>query len=515
MTITEHMQKPIKHNILKLSMSVELTYLPLARLFVQEAGRIFGFEKDDLQRIALAVEEAVVNVMEHAFAGDEASTFDMVCERLPLGMRITIREKGLPFDPSLTPKYKPAEDLDSFALSGIGLLLMQESMDEVSFHNLGMEGKETRLVKYLPATHIEAHMSPVETAEAEEQKNRPAKEQVKQKIDYSVRRMEPGEAIEISRCAYKSHGYTFFDDHIYYPDRLVELNRSDELISAVAVTADGTFMGHAALAYPYAGARIAELTFIFVNSEYRGQGCMERLIDFLFQCPKKHPLDGLYTYAVTNHDYTQRGMSRFGFKDCGLLLASSPETWLFKGIAAENTHRISVTASFRYLAFPRPLALYASSHHREMVKIIYRHLGAVEHTFLSPGPSEIKRPEGIARIETYVLATESCAEIHILSYGETVFREVKKIVRELCLKQIAAIQLFLPLEDPLTCHATGDFEAMGFFFAGVCPMAAIGDSLILQYLNNVIMDYDRLVLFSPMAREIRDYVRARDPYGSL
>jgi hypothetical protein len=46
-------------------------------------------------------------------------------------------------------------------------------------------------------------------------------------------------------------------------------------------------------------------------------------------------------------------------------------------------------------------------------------------------------------------------------------------------------------------------------------MAAIGDSLLLQYLNNVIVDYDNLVLFSPMAREIRDYVRARDPYGAL
>ena len=32
----------------------------------------------------------------------------------------------------------------------------------------------------------------------------------------------PEEAIEVSKCAYKSHGYTFFDDHIYYPERIVE-----------------------------------------------------------------------------------------------------------------------------------------------------------------------------------------------------------------------------------------------------------------------------------------------------
>ncbi len=32
-----------------------------------------------------------------------------------------------------------------------------------------------------------------------------------------MRLMREEEAIEISRCAYISHGYSFFDDHIYYP----------------------------------------------------------------------------------------------------------------------------------------------------------------------------------------------------------------------------------------------------------------------------------------------------------
>jgi hypothetical protein len=48
-------------------------------------------------------------------------------------------------------------------------------------------------------------------------------------------------------------GYSFFDDHIYYPERLVELNRSGELISAVAVTEDNVFMGHAGLLYQNPG----------------------------------------------------------------------------------------------------------------------------------------------------------------------------------------------------------------------------------------------------------------------
>jgi serine/threonine-protein kinase RsbW len=88
-------------------------------------------------------------------------------------------------------------------------------------------------------------------------------------------------------------------------------------------------------------------------------------------------------------------------------------------------------------------------------------------------------------------------------------------VRDLCLKHVAAIQLFLPLTDPLTYSLTEEFEAMEFFFSGILPMSCVGDSLILQYLNDVVIDYDKIVLYTDLAKEIRDYVKSHDPYLSL
>ncbi len=43
----------------------------------------------------------------------------------------------------------------------------------------------------------------------------------------------------------------------------------------------------------------------------------------------------------------------------------------------------------------------------------------------------------------------------------------------------------------------------------------VGDALILQYLNNVRIDYDKIVLYSDEARQIRDYVREMDPNLNL
>jgi serine/threonine-protein kinase RsbW len=500
-----------KNDSLKLTIPGKLSYFPIARLFVQETAVMFGFEGNDLYKIVLAMEEAVTNVMKHAFVDDEQDTIDIICEQVPLGMKIVIREKGIPFDPEQLPEYKPAADLDSVSTSGMGIFLMRESMDEVAFHNLGMEGKETHLVKYLPAKNIEEYL----TAEEKKQDKETPVEVIRGKIDYEVRRMSPSEAIEISRCAYKSHGYTFFDDHIYYPDRLIELNKSDLMISAIAVTPENVFMGHAALVYPSLAECIAELTFIFVNQEYRGQGCMAKLSDFLFLCPKTYPLEGIYVYSVTNHEFTQRGVHGFGIRDCGLLLASSPETWVFKGISGDSHQRISVALSFKYLSNPESLNLYPPPHHVDMVKRLYEHIGARDHRFSSPEHPNVTLSNENAVIETEFMTTENCAEIHVIRYGWNILRETKKILRELCLKHVAAIQLFLPLKDPATYLLTEEFEALGFFFSGILPMSRAGDSLILQYLNNVVIDYDKIVLYTELAKEIREYIRSRDPYLAL
>ncbi len=501
-----------KREFVQLTVPPDLSYLPLIQHALREmAGRI-GFAGDDLYQVELAAEEAITNVV-NAYADQDEEAFDILCERVPLGLRIVIREKGLPFDPGQIPDYHPGADLEQMSISGIGVFLMKQAMNEVTFLNLGMGGKETRLVKYLPSRNIETYLTDRDKAEARE---KPAAEKppLAKEIPYRVRRMAPAEAVEIARCAYKSHGYTFFDDHIYYPERIIELNATGQMISAVAVTEDNVFMGHSALVYPAPEAQIAEFTFVFVNQEYRGQGCMKKLADFLFHCPKQNPLAGLYSYSVTNHEFTQRGMARHDFKDCGLLLASSPETWIFKGIEA-HSQRISVALSFKYLSAASAQTLYPPAHHREIVGRLYANIGAPPPLFAAaPADGAVGLPaEG--EICTELFLTENCAEIHIIRYGQNVLHEVRRTLRDLCLKNIAAIQLFLGLADPCTQLLTAEFEKLGFFFAGILPLTPVGDALILQYLNNVRIDYDKLALYTEEARMIRDYVRATDPLGDL
>jgi hypothetical protein len=96
-------------------------------------------------------------------------------------------------------------------------------------------------------------------------------------------------------------------------------------------------------------------------------------------------------------------------------------------------------------------------------------------------------------------------------YGKECPGEVRKILKELCLKKIDVIYLYLNLEDPLTQNLCGEFEKLGFFIGGILPAYPMGETLILQYLNNVAFDYDRIKIASETGKEILSYVRAHDP----
>ena len=336
---------------------------------------------------------------------------------------------------------------------------------------------------------------------------------IREKVAYDVRGLQPGEAIQIAKCAYQSHGYSFFDDHIYYPERLIHMNETGEMISAVAVTKDNVFMGHAALLYQYPEDKCVNSPSSSSTSN-TGAGRLQPPDRVSLACPKRRELQGVYAYAVANHVFTQKAMMRYQINDCGLLLATSPASWRFKGIAGDGDQRISVVLSYKYTGPVQKLRLYPPAHHRAMIEKLYRNIGAREHEYRDPDPDALSLAED-SEILTGINEAEGCAEIFVSRYGRDVVRDVRRLLRKFCVKQIACINVFLNLEDPATALMTAEIESLGFFFAGILPHARIGDTLILQYLNNVDLDYARINVYSDMAKEILAYIKERDPNEAI
>ena len=480
----------------------DLAYLPMIQGFVRAYAAEAGFPAREVGRFDLLMEEAATNVIHGAFAEDERTTFDVHCERVPMGMQITVHDEGMPFDPSLIPEYDPGADLHAQTGRGLGSFLMQKMADTVEFHNLGSRGKETVFIKYLESRAVTDAPPAEELPHEEPERVAPA-----ERIEIAVGPLVEDQAIEVCRCIYDAYRYTYVNEHLYYPDRVVALNQSGDMISAVAATCDGEVAGHAALVFPEDTHEVADLAVVATKAKFRGQSIARRLGEHLDDVARERGLHGLFIEEVTVHTYTQKFCHRLGFVDSGFLLAYSPATTKFEGITGTADARRSVIVGFKYLGTPAPQTVYAPRRHREAIAGIYRRLG-VPITFGRDVPASSR---GLPELDVSVNTRRSVATIRIPKYGRDLHDRVRGEVVRLLRENVSVIDVFLDLSRRGTGRVADSLEEAGFIFTGVLPGGRSGDWLIMQFFNGVMVDYDAIQVEDPATAELLAYIRARDP----
>jgi serine/threonine-protein kinase RsbW len=182
-------------------------------------------------------------------------------------------------------------------------------------------------------------------------------------------------------------------------------------------------------------------------------------------------------------------------------------------MAGEIPHRVSMLVQFLYLQVPpaNKLKIYAPYHHEDMIAALYKGLG-VRPEIKKALPAKIQKADETSIVKINQVPSMNYVRMIIERYGGNIVSEIKNKVKEICLQKTDIVNLFLNLSDPLTGTYTAQFENLGFFFSGILPGGfKNGHALILQYLNNVPIDYDTIQVESTIARKIRAYVRKQDP----
>ena len=487
----------------------DISYLPAIQAYTREIAEKLGFQKMDVQMMLLALEEAIVNIVKHAFEPSEKATYQVILEPISAGLKIILKDKGLPYAPSLVPEYGVPTDLDNIPGAGLGLYLMKKSVDELDFYNLGREGKELHLIKYLHYKSIEDYhkKSELELFPAPDT----AESYAVEKKKFTVRLMKPSEAHAVSKLFYRAYGYTYSIDTIYYPERFSRLYEERKVISVVTVTDDDEVVGHVAIVRDDLEEKVAEAGMAAVQPDFRGQGCQNIMIGKLVEEARKAGLMGIFSKATTNHIYAQKAGLKVGFKRCAIAIGAIPADRTYKGIQEALTQRESVAYGFLPIENPPGIALFPPEHHASFIRKVYQDIGLDRIFKASEGALSTEGMEERTSVSVSVLPGYNKATIEIHRYGKNSVSDVRAILKELCIKKIDEILLHLCLEDPYTGALCSRFEELGFFMAGVLPFYHIGDTLILQYLNNVHIDYSKIQVAPGAAQEILDYVRSHDP----
>jgi len=485
-------------------------YATAAAIYVSEIARTIGMEGQDLKSLENGVIEAITSLMEYSFEPNEKGTVEILCERIPEGLKVSLRDKGLPFGAGETESTVTKSAKDDRRETGQPIFHLKEYLDEIRLHNLGPQGKELVLIKHLKNKSITDYYAACDLEPYE-----PSGPQIPSSLKAlkcHVRQMEPSEAAEVSKTIYKTYGYTYPHDYVYYPEKINALNKSGQIHSAVAITGENEIAGYGVSQIWEENPQIVEMAQGVVKPEFRDLGCFRTISQYLLDQAKSKGIQGAFGEAVTNHTISQHTVHGFGFRDCGLRLAMIPPDIMFKGMPVKPSNRVSMLVQFLYLKQPPASpSIYAPAHHADMIAALYEGLG-VKPEIKKAMPAKAEKATSSSAIRIKLVGSMSFARIIIDRCGMNIIDDLKTRVKELCLKKIEILNLYLNLFDPLTRIYTEQFERLGFFFAGILPGGlSNGDALILQYLNNVPIDYDAIKVKSTTAKKLLAYVRERDP----
>jgi len=119
------------------------------RTAVVKAARRIGFPEPDVAAVALAIDEAVANVIKHGYEGCSGKpievTIEGVCRDDNHGLQITICDCGRQVDPTTIAGREP-EDVRP---GGLGTHIIKTICDEVEYTHRQPAGMQLRVLKML------------------------------------------------------------------------------------------------------------------------------------------------------------------------------------------------------------------------------------------------------------------------------------------------------------------------------------------------------------------------------
>lgn len=117
-----------------LHLPAELDHLSVFLEHIREIAQTAGLAEAQISRLELAVEEALVNVFNYAYSGQTrtGAVFCQVTVQVG-GLTVDIVDEGPPFDPLARADPDTNLELDQRQPGGLGVLLIKNLVDEVSY----------------------------------------------------------------------------------------------------------------------------------------------------------------------------------------------------------------------------------------------------------------------------------------------------------------------------------------------------------------------------------------------
>ena len=104
-------------------------YLPIVRAMVGKLAAVIGWDESESRAITLAVDEALANVIRHAYHGRPDGQIELICRVGGGELEVRIQDTGDPPNPALIC----AREVGCDQVGGLGTHIIRDVMDTVSY----------------------------------------------------------------------------------------------------------------------------------------------------------------------------------------------------------------------------------------------------------------------------------------------------------------------------------------------------------------------------------------------
>lgn len=439
---------------------------PVQVCIAKIAGQ-YKLPEKEISRLNLSVEEAMVNVIDFGLTQNGDQYFDVAVQINGMEFTIVICDQGVPGD-FISDNYGDK----------LGVSIMQQVLDALIIKNLGFNGREQHLIKYLSETPV------FEKRIQEEPCVLP------QDVTFDIHPLRKEEAVEVARCVYDEFGFSYISEAVYFPEQFYENCQNGVTYSLVATAPNGEIAGHLALTRLEDFKGIAEMGIGVVKKKYRKYSIMKQLTDKIVEYAGNAPdIRALMAEPVAYHTITQKMCDRYQLIPCAFnfqyLSSSMQNTFTLSGAA-----RNSVAVALKAFDDSKTHTLCVPDELRQVLADTYSKLGlrvefADEDYALADTQSWLTSKSN-SRLQL--------GRIFITKTGEDIAQQLKSAVQSLKRERCQTLILYINAFDTGAPFSYQCARENGFFFTGCFPMAENADYISMQLLLDSEMDYASLAV---------------------
>ena len=107
--------------------------VPKLAEFVDIVCEAVGFDMSTTMSLNLAMEEAVVNVMNYAYPAGTTGIVNITAEANDERLKFVISDSGKPFDPTTKSEVDTTLSAEDRPIGGLGIHLVRQIMDSINY----------------------------------------------------------------------------------------------------------------------------------------------------------------------------------------------------------------------------------------------------------------------------------------------------------------------------------------------------------------------------------------------